>query len=191
MKQVKVWMTILLVLSANLGHGQNIDPWLADGLRNNAAAAAARNNAGNAAAQAEANRQWWAEENRIRANIARLEKTPFYGAIAIDVGTSHTSRGGGYVTKGLAVQRISEMCKTANCQVVATFANTCAMLAMPDKDIGNPRSAFIGFDDDGNQAILKSVVACERKYGQGNCSVIGNGKEAICSGYKYSIYNQK
>ena len=145
-------------------------------------------------AQAEAQRQWEARERQIQKEIAELRRTPFYSAIAYDFVNKRVLGGGGYYSEKRAVEKALERCKSSNCQVVTTFANTCAMIAWPDTGIKTANDWFVGFDNDPQQAIVKSVRACEAKHGYNKCSYsdmktkTGN---ALCSGYDYSIYGQK
>ena len=146
----------------------------------------------NAAAQ---RRAWEARERKIQKEIAELRRTPFYQAIGYDFSTKHTMwGGGGYYSEKRAVEETLKQCKTPNCQVVATFANTCAMIAYPDGGPKSPSDVFVGLDQDGYQAIVKSVRACEAKHGYNKCSysdIKTKTGEALCSGYDYSIYGQK
>ena len=82
--------TTLVVGSA---HAQPIDPWLADGLRNNAAAAQER---ANEEADRQANARWWARERRILANIAKYKATPYYGSLIARKNTNAIGWGGVY-----------------------------------------------------------------------------------------------
>ena len=77
---------------------------------------------------------------------------------------------------------------------MASFANTCAMIAFPDGGPKSPSDVFVGLDKDGYQAIVKSVRACEAKHGYNKCSysdIKTKTGEALCTGYDYSIYGQK
>ena len=101
--------------------------------------------------------------------------------------------GGGYYSEKRAIEEALKPCKSSNCQVVTTFANTCAMVARPDTGIKTANDWFVGFDNDPQQAIVKSVRACEAKHGYDKCSFWGGLTKsgAFCSGYDYSIYGQK
>ena len=81
--------TTLVVGSA---HAQPIDPWLADGLRNNAAAAQER---ANQEADRQANARWWARERKILAEIEQLTATPFYETLIARNGSASVAWGGG------------------------------------------------------------------------------------------------
>ena len=134
-----------------------------------------------------------AREGQLQQEIAELRRTPFYMAIAYDFTNKLILRGGGYYTEKRAVEETLEQCKASNCQVVTTFANTCAMVARPDTGIKTANDWFVGFDNDPQQAIVKSVRACEAKHGYDKCSFWGGLTKsgAFCSGYDYSIYGQK
>ena len=144
----------------------------------------------NAAAQ---RRAWEARERKIQKEIAELRKTPFYMAIAYDFTNKLVLRGGGYYSEKRAIEETLNQCKSSNCQIVTTFANTCAMVARPDTGIKTANDWFVGFDNDPQQAIVKSVRACEAKHGYDKCSFWGGLTKsgAFCSGYDYSIYGQK
>ena len=134
-----------------------------------------------------------AREGQLQQEIAELRRTPFYMAIAYDFTNKLILRGGGYYTEKRAVEETLEQCKSSNCQVVTTFANTCAMVARPDTGIKTANDWFVGFDNDPQQAIVKSVRACEAKHGYDKFSFWGGLTKsgAFCSGYDYSIYGQK
>lgn len=166
--------------------GQNINPWLADGLNRQIQQNQQQENA---AAQ---RRAWEARERKIQKEIAELRKTPFYMAVAYDFTNKLVLRGGGYYSEKRAIEETLNQCKSSNCQVVTTFANTCAMVARPDTGIKTANDWFVGFDNDPQQAIVKSVRACEAKHGYDKCSFWGGLTKtgAFCSGYDYSIYGQ-
>ena len=67
------------------------------------------------------------------------------------------------------------------------------MIAFPDGGPKSPSDIFLGLDQDSYQAIVKSVRACEAKYGYDKCSyssVRTKTGKAFCAGYDYSIYGQ-
>ena len=68
--------------------GQNINPWLADGLNKQIQQNQQQENA---AAQ---RRAWEARERKIQREIAELRRTPFYQAIAYDLKTERITWGG-------------------------------------------------------------------------------------------------
>ena len=113
-----------------------------------------------AAAQREAQRQWQIRENKIQREIAELKRTPFYGAIAADVGTNHASWGGGYITKEIAIKKALERCKTDNCKIISVFSNSCVVGATPDNDINNINATTIYSDKDEKRVIAKAISEC-------------------------------
>ena len=143
-----------------------------------------------AAAQREAQRQWQIRENKIQREIAELKRTPFYGAIATRADFKKFAWGGGHRTKELAIKKIMNLCAMPDCELVATFANTCAMISEPNKGPRSIDDLFIAFDNDPEKAILKSIRSCESKFGSSNCGYWGNGKNAFCSGYIYKSYKE-
>ena len=134
-----------------------------------------------------------ARERQLQREIAELRRTPFYYALAYDF-VNKRVLGGGYYSEKRAVETALSGCKSSNCQIVASFANTCAMIAFPKGGGRSPSEIFVGLDNDPQQAIMKSGLACEAKFGYDKCSIstmktkTGN---ALCSGYDYSIYGQK
>lgn len=136
-----------------------------------------------------------AREGQLQREIAELRRTPFYQAIGYDFSTRQAMwGGGGYSSEKRAVEETLKLCPSSNCQIVASFANTCAMIAFPDGGPKSPSDVFVGLDKDGYQAIVKSVRACEAKHGYNKCSysdIKTKTGEALCTGYDYSIYGQK
>ena len=134
-----------------------------------------------------------ARERQLQREIAELRRTPFYYALAYDF-VNKRVLGGGYYSEKRAVETALSGCKSSNCQIVASFANTCGMIAYPDGGPKSPSDVFVGLDQDGYQAIVKSVRACEAKHGYNKCSysdIKTKTGEALCTGYDYSIYGQK
>ena len=168
--------------------GQNINPWLAEGLNNQI-----QQNQQNAKAAEEAHKAR-NRQRQLQQEIAELRRTPFYQAIGYDFSTRQAMwGGGGYSSEKRAVEETLKLCPSSNCQIVASFANTCAMIAFPDGGPKSPSDVFVGLDKDGYQAIVKSVRACEAKHGYNKCSysdIKTKTGEALCSGYDYSIYGQ-
>ena len=169
--------------------GQNINPWLAEGLNNQI-----QQNQQNAKAAEEAHKARNLQR-QLQQEIAELRRTPFYQAIGYDFSTRQAMwGGGGYSSEKRAVEETLKLCPSSNCQIVASFANTCAMIAFPKGGGRSPSEIFVGLDNDPQQAIMKSGLACEAKFGYDKCSIstmktkTGN---ALCSGYDYSIYGQK
>ena len=169
--------------------GQNINPWLAEGLNNQI-----QQNQQNAKAAEEAHKAR-NRQRQLQQEIAELRRTPFYQAIGYDFSTRQAmGGGGGYSSEKRAVEETLKLCPSSNCQIVASFANTCAMIAFPDGGPKSPSDVFVGLDKDGYQAIVKSVRACEAKHGYNKCSysdIKTKTGEALCTGYDYSIYGQK
>ena len=169
--------------------GQNINPWLAEGLNNQI-----QQNQQNAKAAEEAHKARNLQR-QLQQEIAELRRTPFYQGIGYDFSTRKAmGGGGGYSSEKRAVEETLKLCPSSNCQIVASFANTCAMIAFPKGGGRSPSEIFVGLDNDPQQAIMKSGLACEAKFGYDKCSIstmktkTGN---ALCSGYDYSIYGQK
>ena len=136
-----------------------------------------------------------AREGQLQREIAELRRTPFYQAIGYDFSTRQAMwGGGGYSSEKRAVEETLKLCPSSNCQIVASFANTCGMIAYPDGGPKSPSDVFVGLDKDGYQAIVNSVRACEAKHGYDKCSyssVRTKTGKAFCAGYDYSIYGQE
>ena len=135
-----------------------------------------------------------ARERQLQREIAELRRTPFYYALAYDFVNKRVLGGGGYYSEKRAVETALSGCKSSNCQIVASFANTCGMIAYPDGGPKSPSDVFVGLDKDGYQAIVNSVRACEAKHGYDKCSyssVRTKTGKAFCAGYDYSIYGQE
>ena len=163
--------------------GQNINPWLADGLNKQIQQNQQHENA---AAQ---RRAWEARERKIQKEIAELRKTPFYMAIAYDFANAQSMWGGGYYSEKRAIEEALKQCKSSSCQVVTTFSNTCAVVVEPDKRAKSLEDLFVAFDNDDKKAAPKAMQACEAKHGHNKCSY-WQIKKPFCSGYDYSIYGQ-
>ena len=146
--------------------GQNINPWLAEGLNNQI-----QQNQQNAKAAEEAHKAR-NRQRQLQQEIAELRRTPFYMAIAYDFTNKLVLRGG-YYSEKRAIEEALDQCKSSNCQIVASFANTCAMIAFPDGGPKSPSDVFVGLDKDGYQAIVKSVRACEAKHGYNKETIRG------------------
>ena len=99
-------------------------------------------------------------------------------------------RGGGYYTEKRAIEGAMEQCKSSNCQIVATFANTCAVVVEPDKRAKSLEDIFVAFDNDDKKAAPKAMQACEAKHGHNKCSY-WNIKKPFCTGYDYSLYGHR
>ena len=142
--------------------GQNINPWLAEGLNNQI-----QQNQQNAKAAEEAHKAR-NRQRQLQQEIAELRRTPFYMAIAYDFTNKLVLRGG-YYSEKRAIEEALDQCKSSNCQIVTTFANTCAMVARPEAGSQTANNWFVAFDNDPQQAIVKSVRACEAKHGNDKC----------------------
>ncbi len=94
MKIAKATSVVLVSTMTTLAFAQPIDPWLADGLRNNAAAAQER---ANQEADRQANARWWARERKILAEIEQHKATPYYGSLAASINSNTLNWGGGGV----------------------------------------------------------------------------------------------
>ena len=164
--------------------GQNINPWLAEGLNNQI-----QQNQQNAKAAEEAHKARNLQR-QLQQEIAELRRTPFYQAIAYDLKTERITWGG-YYSEKRAIETAMSRCGTSNCHLVTTFNNTCAGIANPDSGIKSSADLFVAFDNDERQAIVKSVRACEAQYGHNKCSYWIVKPKAFCTGYDYSIYGQK
>ena len=167
--------------------GQNINPWLADGLNRQIQQNQQQENA---AAQ---RRAWEARERKIQKEIAELRKTPFYYAVAYDFVNNRVLGGGGFYSEKRAIETALGGCKSSNCQIVATFANACGVVVEPDKGARTVEDFFVGIDPDDRKAAAKAIQACEAKHGNNQCSywnVKTKTGMAFCSGYDYSIYGQ-
>ena len=167
--------------------GQNINPWLADGLNKQIQQNQQHENA---AAQ---RRAWEARERKIQKEIAELRRTPFYYAVAYDFVNNRVLGGGGFYSEKRAIETALGGCKSSNCQIVATFANACGVVVEPDKGARTVEDFFVGIDPDDRKAAAKAIQACEAKHGNNQCSywnVKTKTGMAFCSGYDYSIYGQ-
>ena len=166
--------------------GQNINPWLAEGLNNQI-----QQNQQNAKAAEEAHKAR-NRQRQLQQEIAELRRTPFYMAIAYDFTNKLVLRGG-YYSEKRAIEEALDQCKSSNCQIVTTIANTCAMVARPEAGSQTANNWFVAFDNDPQQAIVKSVRACEAKHGNDKCYFWGGLTKtgAFCSGYDYSLYGHR
>ena len=194
MKIAKATSVVLVSTMTTLAFAQPIDPWLADGLRNNAAAAQER---ANQEADRQANARWWARERKILAEIEQLKATPFYGTLIANKNSYVIGwGGGGYINPQRAESEAMELCgQKETCHVLLTISNTCAGVASPDHLKGSDY-LFIATDPDPKRAVEKAYYACEAKYGVGKCSYSKNKNapkyfNTYCSGYNYEVYNQK
>ena len=167
--------------------GQNINPWLAEGLNNQI-----QQNQQNAKAAEEAHKARNLQR-QLQQEIAELRRTPFYMAIAYDF-IDNRVIWGGYYSEKRAVEKAQERCKSSNCHVFATFSNACGVVTEPDRGARTVEDFFVGVDPDDRKAAAKSIQACEAKHGHNKCSYWGVKTKhgtAFCTGYDYSVYEQK
>ena len=96
---------------------------------------------------------------------------------------------------GLSVlEQALKKCRSSNCHLVATFANACGVIVTPDSGMRTVEDFFVGVDPDDRKAAAKSIQACEAKHGHNKCSYWGVKTKhgtAFCTGYDYSVYEQK
>lgn len=170
-----------LVVSIYTG-AQPIDPWLADGI--------------NRSIQQNRNIDGYRSGGFVNweaGEIRRLRRMRFYGAIAMspDNPNALTWRGGD-PNEEISRSKALKACPKSNCRVVASFSNTCAMVAMPDgaKDIDD---IFVGIDKSPEVAIDNAYRSCEKKFGKGACHYLVREKtakySAFCVGYDYGVYS--
>ena len=101
---------------------------------------------------------------------------------------------GGYYTEQRAVEQALKKCKSSNCHLISTFANACGVIVTPDKGMRTAEDFFVGVDVDDRKAAAKAMQACEARFGKNQCgysSVKTKHGTAFCTGYDYSLYNQK
>ncbi|WP_082880635.1 DUF4189 domain-containing protein [Eikenella sp. NML99-0057] len=144
-------------------------------------------------------RAWQQREAKVQARIARFRATPYWMALAWDFNNRGVSWPGGYLSEERAVEEAQKQCVSSNCQVFATFSNTCAVLV---KATDNPRSIndlFLAINDNDVVAAEQAMNACQAVHGVRNdrCFYTGTrtGKgangTAFCVGYDHGIYNQR
>lgn len=178
---VKIFSYVFFCFFAAAAYAQPINPWLADGINKNIQRSRQL--------QDGSQYDWSAQE------VKRLRNTRFYGAIAMTPDNlSSLTWGGGDLSESATRTKALNACPRSNCRIVASFANTCGMVALPD---GGKRieDVFIGLDDDPEVAIDKAYRSCEQKFGKGRCHYLGREKSAkhtaFCVGYDYGIYSTK
>ncbi len=174
-------MTFFVFVNVN---AQPINPWLADGI--NRGIQMGREN------DLTQYKQMLVVETQ-RAEIRRLKNTKFYGAIAMSPDRPETVVwGGGTTREADARAGVLRACGRANCKVVASFSNACAMIALPDssRTIGD---LFLAIERSPQRAIDKAYEACEEKFGKNNCGYLGRKDHArhpaYCVGYEYGVYS--
>ncbi|WP_225748021.1 DUF4189 domain-containing protein [Eikenella sp. Marseille-P7795] len=135
-------------------------------------------------------RAWERREAQVQAEIAQLRRTPFYMAIAYDFDTRQSMWSGGYASERRAVEEALRQCRSANCRVIKTFANTCAAVVEPDSRAKSAADIFVALDKNDRQAAAKAMHSCEARHDAGNCSY-WQVRKPLCTGYDYSIYGQR
>ena len=158
------------------------------------------NGCGNSSSSMAEVRAWHERERKIQAEIAELRRTPFYMAIVWNFDNNGVAWPGGFRSERRAVEVAKKQCTSPiNCRLVATFNNTCAVLVAANSNPRNLQDIFVGLDRDDTKAAAKAMQSCQAVYGvrQDRCfySSIRTGKgadgTAFCTGYDYSLYNQK
>jgi len=144
-------------------------------------------------------RAWHARERKIQAEIAQHKATPYWMAIGWDAVNKGILWPGGYASEQRAIQAVQQNCKSSRCEILATFANGCAVMVTANDKPRRREDFFIGVDKDDRKAAEKARRTCIAAHGDGQdrCfySEIKTGKgvegTAFCVGYDYSLYNQK
>lgn len=138
-------------------------------------------------------RAWHARERAVQERIARYRATPFYMAIAYDFSNYRISGDGGYYSERRAVEEALRRCRSSNCQLVTTFANSCAVVVEPDTRAKSLQDLFVATDVDDRKAAVKAMRDCEAKHGNNQCSYweIPTRTGKFCTGYDYGVYGQK
>ena len=179
---IKLFAFMYFVLMG--ANAQPINPWLADGI----------NRGIQAGREYELSRykQMLVAESQ-RAEIRRLKNTKFFGAIAMspDRPTS-VAWGGGTTHEADARAGVLKACGRANCKVITSFSNACAMIALPDWD-KTTDNLFLAIERTPQRAIDKAYGACEEKFGKNNCGYLKRESDApnaaYCVGYEYGVYS--
>ena len=139
-------------------------------------------------------RAWEQREAKVQAEIAELRRTPFYGALALDLSSNSLGWSGGYYSEQRAREEALKNCLSSNCKVVRVFSNACGVLVLPARGARSESDVFVGIDKNDRQAAAKARQACESREGAGNCRFSAvetrHGTE-FCTGYDYSSYNQR
>ncbi|OAM28928.1 DUF4189 domain-containing protein [Eikenella sp. NML01-A-086] len=188
-------LAAVLLGGAGLAWADGFDPWLADGLnkqiQQNREAQQQPTYSGPTAAEI---RAWEQREAKVQAEIAELRRTPFYGALALDLSSNSLGWSGGYYSEQRAREEALKNCLSSNCKVVRVFSNTCGVLVLPARGARSESDVFVGIDKNDRQAAAKARQACESREGAGNCrfsAVETRHGTAFCTGYDYSSYNQR
>ena len=133
--------------------------------------------------------EWHRRERQVQSEIAELRRTPFWMAIAYDFDTRQSMWSGGHASERRAVEEALKQCRSSNCRVIKTFANTCAAVVEPDSRAKSAADLFVALDKDDRQAASKAMRSCEARHGSGNCSY-WQVRKPFCTGYDYSVYGQ-
>lgn len=144
-------------------------------------------------------RAWEEREAEIQARIARHRATPWYMGIVRDIDRKSIFWPGGYASEQRVREEAAKNCKSGNCEILAVFANSCAVLVYAHENPQSREDFFIGIDADDSVAADKALRACEAVHGdrQDRCfySTVHTGKgvegTAFCVGYDHSIYGQE
>ena len=190
---------LAMLLIGGWSFAQPINPWLADGL--NRQIQENRNNAqgGSRGPSAAEVRAWHERERKIQAEIAQHRATPYWMAIGRDWVNKGILYPGGLPSRERAVEVMKQSCKSSNCELLATFANSCAVMVSAIPSPQSRADIFIGIDPDDSKAAAKAWQACQAVHGdrQDRCfySGIKTGKglngTAFCTGYDYSVYGHR
>ena len=180
----KIYTFLFIIFLACFVEAQPINPWLADGI--NRGIQEGRQVNGYPRYET---RDWETQK------IKKLRDTKFYGAIAMTPDNpSALTWGGGELSESATREKALGACPKSNCRIVASFSNTCAMVALPDGSKGID-DIFVGVDQNPEIAIDKAYGSCEQKFGKGQCHYLGREKNAkhtaFCVGYDYGIYSTK
>ncbi|OAM34753.1 hypothetical protein A7Q01_08885 [Eikenella sp. NML96-A-049] len=144
-------------------------------------------------------RAWEQREAEVQARIARFRATPYWMAIGWDPVNKGLLWPGGYRLEQRAIEAVQQNCRSSRCEILATFANSCAVLVTATDRPQSRRDIFVGIDRDDRRAAVKARQACTAARGEGDdrCfySEIETGKgaegTAFCVGYDHSLYNQR
>ncbi|OAM40096.1 DUF4189 domain-containing protein [Eikenella sp. NML120348] len=193
-------LAAVLLGSAGLAWADGFDPWLADGLnkqiQQNREAQQQPTYHGPTAAEI---RAWQQREAEVQARIAHFRATPYWMAIGWDPVNKGLLWPGGYRSEQRAIEAVQQNCRSSRCEILATFANSCAVLVMATERPQSRRDIFVGIDRDDRRAAVKARQACTAARGEGDdrCfySEIKTGKgaegTAFCVGYDHSVYGQE
>ena len=144
-------------------------------------------------------RAWEQREAEVQARIAHFRATPYWMAIGWDPVNKGLLWPGGYRSEQRAIEAVQQNCRSSRCEILATFANSCAVLVTATDRPQSRRDIFVGIDRDDRRAAVKARQACTAARGEGDdrCfySEIETGKgaegTAFCVGYDHSVYGQE